>query len=153
MPTQSYLTLQPIGCSPLGSSVHGILLARNIGVSCHFLLQGIFPTPGSNMHLLHCQALTTGPPGLPILPTGAGLFYALKHSSHSYFITCIMIVLISELFSDSFLLPDNVCCVWSMVSSFSVSSLYNLGGGGGHLRKKYLWLISKRTFVCSCCVP
>ena len=32
--------------SPRGSSVHGIFQAR-IGVGCHFLLQGIFPTRGS----------------------------------------------------------------------------------------------------------
>ena len=30
--------------SPTGSSVHGIFQARNTGVGCHFLLQGIFPT-------------------------------------------------------------------------------------------------------------
>ena len=35
-----------------GSSVHGIFQARNIGVGYHFLLQGIFPTQGSNQHLL-----------------------------------------------------------------------------------------------------
>ena len=29
---------------------------RNTGVGCHFLLQGIFPTQGSNPHLLHRQA-------------------------------------------------------------------------------------------------
>ena len=26
---------------------------KNTGVGCHFLLQGIFPTQGSNLHLLH----------------------------------------------------------------------------------------------------
>ena len=26
---------------------------KNTGVGCHFLLQGIFPTPGSNLRLLH----------------------------------------------------------------------------------------------------
>ena len=26
---------------------------KNIGVGCHALLQGIFPTQGSNLHLLH----------------------------------------------------------------------------------------------------
>ena len=26
---------------------------KNTGVSCHFLLQGIFPTQGSNLHLLY----------------------------------------------------------------------------------------------------
>ena len=28
---------------------------KNTGVGCHFLLQGIFPTQGSNLHLLHCR--------------------------------------------------------------------------------------------------
>ena len=37
-------------CSPPGSSVHGILHARILGQAvCHFLLQGIFPTQGSNL--------------------------------------------------------------------------------------------------------
>ena len=31
-----------------GSSVHGDSPDNNIGVSCHALLQGIFPTQGSN---------------------------------------------------------------------------------------------------------
>ena len=29
---------------------------KNTGVRCHFLLQGIFPTQGSNLCPLHCQA-------------------------------------------------------------------------------------------------
>ena len=99
------------------------------------------------MDLLHCQALTTEPPGLPILMIGAGLFYVLKHSSHSYFVTCIMTVLMSELFSDSLLLPDNVCCVWSMVSSFSVSLLYNHGRGwGGTFEEKVFVAYFKEDF-------
>ena len=56
---QSCLTLcDPMDCSPLGSSVHGILQGKNIEVGCHFLLQGIFLTQGSNMcllYLLHCK--------------------------------------------------------------------------------------------------
>ena len=36
--------------------VHWISQARILGVSCHFLLQGIFPTQGSNLSLLHWQA-------------------------------------------------------------------------------------------------
>ena len=31
--------------------------SKNIGVSCHFLLQGIFPTQGSNPGLLHCRQM------------------------------------------------------------------------------------------------
>ena len=38
-----------------GSSVHGTSQGR-IRVSCHLLLQGIFPTQGSNPCLLHWQA-------------------------------------------------------------------------------------------------
>ena len=30
-------------------------LGKNTGVGCHFLLQGIFPTQGSNLDLLHCR--------------------------------------------------------------------------------------------------
>ena len=52
------LTLcDPMDCSPPGFSVHGILQARTLGVGCHFLLQGIFPTQGSNLHLLHCTRI------------------------------------------------------------------------------------------------
>ena len=51
---QSCPTLRdPMDCSLPGSSVHGILQARITGVCCHFLLQGIFPTRGSNPGLLH----------------------------------------------------------------------------------------------------
>ena len=30
---------------------------KNTGVGCHFLLQGIFPTQGSNPGLLHCRQI------------------------------------------------------------------------------------------------
>ena len=30
---------------------------KNIGVGCHSLLQGIFPTQGSNLGLLHCRQI------------------------------------------------------------------------------------------------
>ena len=32
---------------------------KNIRVGCHFLLQGIFPTQGSNTGLLHCGQMFT----------------------------------------------------------------------------------------------
>ena len=41
--------------SPPGPSVHGILQARILGVSCYFLLQGIFLAQGLNPGLLHCR--------------------------------------------------------------------------------------------------
>ena len=50
----SCLTLcDPMDCSPPGSSVHGILQGEYW--SCHFLLQGIFPTQGLSPGLLHCR--------------------------------------------------------------------------------------------------
>ena len=53
--TQSCPTLcDPMDCSPPGSSVHGDSPGKNTGVGCHALLQGIFPTWGSNPDLLHC---------------------------------------------------------------------------------------------------
>ena len=44
----------PMDCRLPGFSVHGILQTR-ILECCHFLLQGIFPTQGSNPGLLHCR--------------------------------------------------------------------------------------------------
>ena len=54
--TQSCPTLcDPEDCSPPGSSVHGDSPGKNTGVLCHALLQGIFPTQGSNSGLMHCR--------------------------------------------------------------------------------------------------
>ena len=53
---QSCLTLCDLmDCSPPGSSVHGDSSGKNIGVGCHALLQGIFPTQGSNQGFPHCR--------------------------------------------------------------------------------------------------
>ena len=49
------------------------LLGKNTGVGCHFLLLRVFPTQGSNLHLLHCRwspafkgdSLLTEPQGKP----------------------------------------------------------------------------------------
>ena len=56
------LTLcKPMDCSCPGSSVHGILPpGKNTGMGCCALLQGIFPTQGSKLHLLwllHCRQI------------------------------------------------------------------------------------------------
>ena len=45
----------PMGCSLPGSSVHGDFPGKNIGVGCHSLLQGIFPTQRVNLGLLQCR--------------------------------------------------------------------------------------------------
>ena len=48
--TQSCLTLRPHG--PRQASLYKYSADKSTGVGCHFLLQGIFPTQGSNSHLL-----------------------------------------------------------------------------------------------------
>ena len=45
------MTLSPPGFSPRDSP------GKNTGVSGHSLLQGIFPTQGSNMSLLYCRQI------------------------------------------------------------------------------------------------
>ena len=40
-------------CSPPGSSVHEESPGKDTGMGCHALLQGIFPTQGSNPGLKH----------------------------------------------------------------------------------------------------
>ena len=46
---QSCLTFcDPMNCSPRDSSVHGDSLGKNTGIGFHAILQGIFPTKGSN---------------------------------------------------------------------------------------------------------
>ena len=55
---QSCLTLSyPMDCSPPASSIHGDSPGKNTGVGCHALLQGIFPTWGSNPGLPYCRRI------------------------------------------------------------------------------------------------
>ena len=66
--TQSCPALcDPMNCSLLGSFVHSDSPGESkiTGVSCHALLQGIFPTQWSNLHLLHWQM-----DSLPLVPAG-----------------------------------------------------------------------------------
>ena len=54
--TQSCPTLcDPVDCSLRGSRSPWDSPGKNTGVGCHFLLQGIFPTQGSNPGLPHCR--------------------------------------------------------------------------------------------------
>ena len=56
IPTQSCPTLfNPMDYSPPGSSCLWDSPGKNIGVGCHFLLQGIISSQGSNLRLLHCR--------------------------------------------------------------------------------------------------
>ena len=64
-------SLQPHGLKPTRLLCPCNSSNKNTGVVCHALLQGIFPTQESNLHLfclLHWQAgsLPLAPPGKPI---------------------------------------------------------------------------------------
>ena len=66
---QSCLTLcDAMKYSSQVSPVHGDSPGKNTGANCHALLQGIFPTQGSNpclLGILHCPAGS-----LPLAPLG-----------------------------------------------------------------------------------
>ena len=47
----------PMDCTLPGSSVHGESPGKNTRVGCCALLQGIFPTQGSNSGLSHCRQI------------------------------------------------------------------------------------------------
>ena len=50
-------SLQPMDCSPPGSSVHGDSPGKDTGVGCHALLQEILLTQEANQDLLHCRQI------------------------------------------------------------------------------------------------
>ena len=57
---QSCLTVQPHGLQPTRLLCPWNSPGGNTGVGCHALLQGIFPTQGSNLDLLHCKQILYG---------------------------------------------------------------------------------------------
>ena len=67
-------SLQPHGCSQPGSSVYGDSPGKNTGAGCYALLQGIFPTQGSNPGLPHCRRNCNG--------HGKSLQYSCLESLH-----------------------------------------------------------------------
>ena len=48
-------SLDPLDCSPPGCSVRGDSPGKNTGMGSHALLQGNFPTQGSDPGLLNCR--------------------------------------------------------------------------------------------------
>ena len=73
-------SLSPVLCSPMNCKPARLLCpldfpGKNIGVCCHFLLQGIFPTQGTNLCLLHWQANS-----LSLSHLGSYVCYVLSHS-------------------------------------------------------------------------
>ena len=50
-------SLRPHGLQPTGLHCPGDFPDKDTGVGCHFLLQGIVPTQGSDLGLLHCRQI------------------------------------------------------------------------------------------------
>ena len=58
----------PMDCSPPGYSVWEDSPGKNTGVGCHALIQGLFPSQGSDLSLLYL--LHWQPGSLPLMPPG-----------------------------------------------------------------------------------
>ena len=61
----------PIDCGLSGSSAHGDSPGKDTGVGCHALLQGVFPTQGSNLWFLGLLRWQVG--SLPLTTTWEAL--------------------------------------------------------------------------------
>ena len=57
----------PMDCSPPRLPCPWNSSGKNTGVGCHSLLQGIFPTQGSNLGLLQADYLPSEPSGKPVI--------------------------------------------------------------------------------------
>ena len=80
--------------------------AKNTGVGCHFLFQGIFPTQKSNLHLLHCRQT----------------LYLLSHWDFSWIDVCVCVcvcVCVSRSVMSDSATPQIVACQASLSMEFS----------------------------------
>ena len=57
MLSRVWLFCNPVDCSPSRLLCPWNSPGKNTGVGCHALLQGIFPTRGTNLGLLHCRQI------------------------------------------------------------------------------------------------
>ena len=122
---------------------------KNTGVGCHSLLQGIFPTQGSNPHLLclpHWQAgsLLLAPSGKPKEWEAYGLNLTLPRYSGLWEVFPHFWTSVSSTGSNGSGLID-VCCSWSESSWFG-KALPPLTGLRGELASKY-------SILHLCCQP
>ena len=67
----SLTLVDPMDCSPPGSSAHGIFQAGILKVGCHFLLQGNLSNPGieaeAGSSAVQADSLLTELPGKPLI--------------------------------------------------------------------------------------
>ena len=79
MHAQSCPALQPHGLWPARLHCPWDFPGKNTGVSCHFLLQGIFQTQGLNPHFLHLLHWQVG--SLPLMPPGKPKYQNSLHQN------------------------------------------------------------------------
>ena len=99
-------------CSLPGSSVYGDSPGKNTGVGCYSLLQGIFPTQGSNPSLAHCRQF----------------FYCLSHQgSPFHYISSVQLLshvwLFSTLWTTACQASLSITNSWSLPKLMSIESV------------------------------
>ena len=108
---QSCPTLcNPMDCGPPGFSVHGDSPGKDTGVGCYALLQGIFPTQGSNPSLPHCRRI----------------LYYLSHQGSLQ--RCVVVVVVGGLVAKSgptLATPWTVACQAPLFMGFSRQEYWN----------------------------
>ena len=96
---------------------------QNTGVGCHFLLQGIFLTQGSNLYRLHWRV-----DSLPLVPLGSRPRLSLDLPPIMYDLLCILY----ELCMTLFILNLSYCCIQCesrySVNSYEFNQELSLGG-------------------------
>ena len=109
-------------CSPSGFSVHGILQARILEWVAISFSRGIFPTHGSNPHLLHCRQILyqLSPQGSPIcLPLSKLVFSFFNSIFPLYWFSSVQSLSHVRLFAT----PWTAACRASLSITNSRSSL------------------------------
>ena len=102
-----------MNCSPPDSPVHGIFPGESTGMGCHFLLQGIFPTQGSNPCL--CVFLHWQGGSLPLRQLRSPLNILFINSQAFSLLPWPYPIL-------SFYLLERVLDIWETLIFFSVSA-------------------------------
>ena len=94
--------------------------SKNTGVGCHFLLQGIFLTQGSNLHLLYLLHWQMG--SLPLYQQGnpLAIYRCVKmYNKHFKFI-----IVLSKLDNHLYFVPFNFCSYYLL--AFWIKTVYPL---------------------------
>ena len=112
----------PMDCSPPGSSYPWDFWDKNSGVGCHVLLQGIFPTLGSNLHLLCWQVVY-----FPLSHQGSPMWTILAvctlESRHTSFY-CVLQILCFFLFVLFIYLFLQIKGLWQPALSKTIGAIF-----------------------------